>query len=155
MKESTIGRILRSFAPVIIVAGLGSVFVYLGMDWFAVLAKPAQWIDDIIIPIVWTVIYSIAAVILFNWAGSVTGVPKSVAILFAINGVLNVLWCLLFFTLRLTFVGAIAIILNLIAGVLLLSEIKKRHPKYFYALLIYPIWLSIAAALNLALWILN
>ncbi len=81
--------------------------------------------------------------------------PKSVTTLFIINGVLNVAWCLLFFTLQLTFVGLIAILLNLIAGVLLSAEIKRHETKYFYALLIYPIWLSIASALNIALWILN
>lgn len=153
MKNSLVKRILQSFGPVILVAALGSVFVFWGMDWFSALNKPSQWINSIIIPIVWTVIYSIASIVLFLW--SETGVPKKVAVLFIINGVLNVVWCLLFFTLQLTFVGLIAIILNLIAGVLLLAEIKSHEEKYFYALLIYPIWLSIATALNIALWVLN
>ncbi len=153
MKNSAVKRFFQSFAPTIVVAALGSVFVFLGRDWFSALIKPDQWINNIIIPIVWTVIYSIASIVLFMW--SETGVPKSVAALFIVNGVLNVIWCLLFFTFRLTFVGLIAIILNLIAGVLLLAEIKKLKGKYFYALLIYPIWLSLATALNTALWILN
>jgi len=153
MKNSAVKKFFQSFGPVILVAVLGSVFVFLGRDWFPMLNKPDQWINSIIIPIVWTVIYSIASVVLFTW--SETGVPKNVTVLFIINGVLNVAWCLLFFTLRLTFVGLIAIILNLIAGCLLLAEIKRHEEKYFYALLIYPIWLSIATALNMALWILN
>ncbi len=153
MKNSAVKKFFQSFGAVILVALLGSVFVFPGRDWFSELAKPGQWINSIIIPIVWTVIYSIASVVLFNWSD--TGVPKSVAVLFIINGVLNVVWCLLFFTLRLTFVGLIAIISNLVAAVLLLAEIKRYEEKYFYSLLIYPIWLSIATALNIALWILN
>ncbi len=153
MKNSLVKKFFQSFGPIILVAVLGSVFVFLGMERFSVLVKPGQWINNIIIPIVWTVIYSIASIVLFIW--SEKGIPKNVAALFIINGVLNVLWCLLFFTLQLTFVGLIAIILNLIAGVLLLAEIKSCEGKYFYALLIYPIWLSIATALNAALWILN
>ncbi len=153
MKNTIVKKIFQSFIPIILVAALGSVFVFLGKDWFSALIKPHQWINGIIIPIVWTVIYSIACIVLFLW--SETGVPKNVAALFIVNGVLNVVWCLLFFTLRLTFVGLIAIILNLVAAVLLLAEIKKYEGKYFYALLIYPIWLCIATALNIALWILN
>ncbi len=153
MKNSAVKRFFQSVGPIILVAVLGSVFVFLGRDWFAALIKPDQWVNSIIIPIVWTVIYSIASIVLFMW--SERGVPNNVVALFIVNGVLNVLWCLLFFTFRLTFVGLIAIILNLIAGVLLLAEIKRHEGKYFYALSIYPIWLSIATALNAALWILN
>ena len=72
-----------------------------------------------------------------------------------INGALNVLWCLVFFTLKQLLLGDIVIILNLIAGFLLIADIFKTKKLYGYILIIYPIWLSIATTLNLALWILN
>ena len=92
--------------------------------------------------------------ILFFWIkdGVIT---KKVSVLFIVNGVLNVLWCLVFFTLKLTFLGNIVIILNLIASILLFIEIFKYKKLYVYWLSIYPIWISIATTLNLALWILN
>lgn len=154
MKRNLLYSILVSFLPVIIVAVLGSIFVNIGMDWFGLLIKPSQWIPNIVIPIVWTVIYLLTSIVIFLWVRN-GKMPKNVVVLFIINGVLNVLWCLLFFTLELTFIGLIAIVINLIMGYLLLSEIRKENSLYYYMLVIYPVWLSIATALNLALWILN
>lgn len=137
-----------------VVAVLGSVFVNLGMDWFNMLVKPTQWIPNILIPIVWTIIYITFGVIFSLWILK-SGIPTNVVIWLVINGILNILWCLLFFTLKLTLVGNIVIILNLIAGIVLLIQILKSNRIYGIITSIYPIWLSIATSLNLALWILN
>lgn len=154
MSKKKVLSIIFSILAVIVVAGLGSLFVNLGMNWFNTLEKPNQWIPNFVIPIVWSVIYLTAAIILFFWIkdGVIT---KKVSVLFIVNGVLNVLWCLVFFTLKLTFLGNIVIILNLIASILLFIEIFKYKKLYGYWLSIYPIWISIATTLNLALWILN
>jgi len=140
--------------PIVVVAVLGSVFVNLGMEWFNALTKPSQWVPNIVIPIVWTIIYLTFAVILILWQ-SKQKISLKTIVLLSVNGVLNVLWCLVFFTLNLTLVGNIVIILNLIAGFWLWLDILKQKPIYGYVLTIYPIWLSIATTLNLALWILN
>lgn len=154
MKRSLIINVLLSFGLVFVVAGLGSLFVGLGMQWFMGLENPSQWVPNILIPIVWTVIYITVGVILFLWLSG-DGIPKNLSILFVINGILNVLWCLLFFTLRLTFVGQITIVLNLIFAWVLIYNVFKVKKTYGFALIIYPIWLSIATCLNLATWILN
>lgn len=147
-------RIISIVAPIILVAVLGSVFVNLGMDWFNSLTKPSQWIPNWVIPVVWTVIYITFAIVLLNWS-SKDEIPKRTKVLLIVNGILNVLWCLVFFTLKLTFIGNIVIILNLIAGIALWVNIFLQKRNYAYALSIYPIWLSIATTLNLAMWILN
>lgn len=154
MERNNIKKIVIAILSILIVAVLGSVFVNLGMDWFNSLDKPLQWIPNIVIPIVWTCIYLIFAIVLSVWI-SKTGIPKSVVILLIINGIINVLWCLLFFTLQLTFIGNIVIILNLIFAYYLVLEIKKYNNAYFYFTLLYPVWVSIATTLNTALWILN
>ena len=140
--------------PIVVVAVLGSVFVNLGMEWFNALTKPSQWVPNIVIPIVWTIIYLTFAVILILWQ-SKQKISLKTIVLLSVNGVLNILWCLVFFTLNLTLVGNIVIILNLIAGFWLWLDILKQKPIYGYVLTIYPIWLSIATTLNLALWVLN
>ena len=109
MNKSLVKKLLFSVAPVLIVAALGSLFVFLGMDWFNFLVKPSQWIPNWIIPVVWSIIYTIAGIILFNWVDK-GEISIATIILFVINGILNILWCLLFFTFNLTFVGLIAII---------------------------------------------
>jgi len=154
MNKNLIKKIIISTAFILIVAVLGSVFVNLGMDWFNTLNKPNQWISNIIIPIVWTIIYLAFAIINYLWIKKTT-IPKHIVVLMIINGILNVLWCLIFFTLKQLLLGNILIILNLIAGIILVVSIFRSKKVYGYILSIYPIWLSIATTLNLALWILN
>lgn len=153
MKNNVL-RIISVVAPIVLVAVLGSVFVNIGMEWFEALIKPSQWIPNWVIPIVWTVIYVIFAIVLLNWT-SKEEMPTSTKVLLVANGILNVLWCLVFFTLKLTFVGNIVIILNLIAGIALWVNIFLQKRNYAYFVAIYPIWLSIASTLNIAMWILN
>lgn len=152
--KNNILRIVSVVAPIILVAVLGSIFVNLGMDWFDSLTKPTQWIPNWIIPVVWTAIYLAFAVVLLIWSGK-EEIPTNTKVFLIINGILNILWCLVFFTLKLTFVGNIVIILNLIAGIVLWVNIFLQKRVYAYWLSSYPIWLSIASTLNLAVWILN
>ena len=140
--------------PIVAVAGLGTLFVNLGIDWFNALVKPSQWIPNWVIPVVWTIIYLAFLVILLIMQNRYKFSTLTKFLLIA-NGVLNVLWCLLFFTLNLTFLGNIAIIINLIAGFWLILDIAKYNKTFSYILAIYPVWLSIATTLNLAMWILN
>ena len=152
-KQKIINALFVIF-PIALVAVLGSVFVNIGMEWFNGLTKPTQWIPNIVIPIVWSVVYLSFAVVLIIWQNK-TEIPLSTKILLIVNGVLNVLWCLTFFALKLTFVGNIVIILNLIAGIILWLNIFKQQKLFSYILSIYPVWLSVATTLNLAMWILN
>ena len=149
-----IKNILLSFGIVLLVAGLGTLFTQLGMPWFDTLNKPSEWVPSYIIPIVWTVIYLCAGVVLFLWSQN-QGVPNQVVVLFVINGILNVLWCLVFFTLNSLLLGVVAILLNLVFAIYLLMSVEKYRPIYARALLIYPVWLLIATSLNMAVWILN
>ena len=154
MEKSQIKKIIVSCVVIILVAALGSIFVRIGINWFNALQKPSQWIPNIVIPIVWTVVYLTFGVINFIWLKD-DDIPTSTIVLMLINAVLNVLWCLTFFTLKQLFLGNIVILLNLIAGFVLLVNIFEYKKLFAYILSIYPIWLSIATTLNLALWILN
>ena len=139
---------------IVIVAVLGTIFTQIGMNWFDGLTKPTEGIPSFIIPIVWTVIYLAFAIILVKWQNK-TDLTKENIILLVINGVLNVLWCLVFFTLQQLFIGNVIIIINAIFALRLIFEIAKEDAMYGLILSIYPIWLCIATSLNTALWILN
>ena len=154
MNKTLIFRLATTVLPVIVVAVLGTIFVNIGMPWFESLAKPSQWIPNFVIPLVWTVIYFLFAIVLFLWQGN-EPLELHTFVLLVANGALNVLWCFVFFALKLTFLGNIVIIFNLIAGFLLVSNTFKTNKLFGYALAIYPVWLSIATTLNLAIWILN
>ena len=146
--------IFITIASIVLVAGLGTLFVQLGNDWFNSLTKPTEWIPSWLIPLVWTVIYLTFAIILVLWVNN-QNLPRKVTALLITNGLLNILWCLMFFSFNLLFIGLIFIILNLIFAIKLLLEISKTKDIYTIFLLIYPFWLSIATTLNLAVWILN
>ena len=152
--KNLIKNILLSFGLVLVVAGLGTLFTQIGMDWFDTLIKPSEWIPNYVIPIVWTVIYLTAGIVLFMWLQHDT-MDKSLATLFIINGILNIIWCLVFFTFNSLLLGLVVILINLVFAIYLVIQIDKYRPIYARALLIYPVWLLIATGLNLAVWILN
>lgn len=154
MKRENIIKYGKPLLSVLLVALLGSIFVKVGMGWFNDLNKPDEWIPNIVIPIVWTVIYSLFIIYLWHLVRS--GIEnKKLNFLLVINGVANVLWCLVFFAFNSLLGGLIFIIINLIVSILLLKEICAKSGIYGYILLVYPIWLSVATCLNLASWILN
>lgn len=147
-------KIIFAIAVILVVAGLGSLFVNLGMNWFNGLDKPSQWIYNFVIPIMWTIIYLLACVVLYLWINN-GKLPTNILVLLIVNGALNVLWCLVFFTLHLTFLGNVVIVINTIMAILLVCQIFKHNNFYGYLLSIYPVWLCLATTLNLACWILN
>ncbi len=147
-------NIILSIVCIILVAGLGTLFTQLGMGWFASLDLPSQWIPAFIFPIVWSVIYISFGIILYLWQAN-ESFGKTTTILLLINGALNVIWCLVFFTLKLTFLGNVIIVVNTIFAFALIINIIKQKRTYGLILSIYPIWLSLATTLNLAVWILN
>ena len=150
MKKS----IILTIISIILVAGLGTLFAQLGMGWFDGLIKPTEWIPSWIIPVVWTVIYLLFAYVLIKWQNK-TPLTKENVILLVINGVLNVLWCLVFFTLKQLFLGNVIIIINALFGLRLYFEICKEDAMNGLIISIYPVWICIATTLNVALWILN
>lgn len=154
MKKQKIVSYIVIIVSILIVAGLGSVFVNLGIDWFNTLNKPSQFVPNWLIPVVWSVIYAIFAIVLCLWV-SKKPIPKNIVWQLVINGVFNILWCLTFFTLNLTFLGNVTIVLLLIMAYVLIISINKYEKTYSYFTAIYPIWVSIATTLNMALWILN
>ena len=154
MKRNFFVNILIAFVPIVVVAVVGTLFVNNGMDWMTNLNKPSEWVPNFLIPIVWSVIYLSTAIIIYLWIRK-NDMPVNIAILFLVNGILNILWCLLFFQLHLIFVGLVAIILNLIFAILLWVSVYRTKKIFAYILAIYPVWLCIATTLNLALWILN
>lgn len=147
-------NIIISTVAIILVAILGTIFTQIGMEWFDGLTKPTEWIPSFIIPIVWTIIYLSFGIILYLWQSKRQLTTENI-ILLAINGALNVLWCLVFFTLRQLFLGNVIIIINALFAIRLLFEICKESALYGLILSLYPIWLCIATSLNTALWILN
>lgn len=153
-KKKMITNIVVALISIVVVAALGSILVYLGMSWFDGLRKPTEWIPNFVIPLVWTIVYLTFGVILFLWLKQ-EELETNVFVLLIINGALNILWCLVFFTFEQLFLGNVVLIINMLFAVKLIFAISRVRYTYSLILSIYPIWLSIATTLNIALWILN
>ena len=143
-----------TLGSIVAVAGLGTLFSQLGMGWFDGLQKPNEWVPSYVIPIVWTVIYVLFAAVLLHWQ-SRTPLSTEQIVLLVLNGILNVLWCLVFFTGKQLLWGVIVIVINALFALRLIFEVCKQSGLYGLILSVYPIWLCIATTLNLAVWMLN
>ncbi len=143
-----------AIAGVVLVAAMGSVFVGLGIKWFGGLNVPSQFVPSWVIPIIWTIIYILAGVILVGLIKS-DKLSKNLRILFVVNGILNVLWCLTFFALKQTQLGNIVIVINAYFACYLVYALSKTNKVYAAMFTIHPIWVCIASTLNTCLWILN
>lgn len=152
MKNKTLSYLIAT-VYIALVATLGGIFTSMGVDMLDTLNLPSQWIGGTVISIVWTIIYISLALYLILLIYSDKLTTKTI-ILVAVNGLFNVLWCLVFFALNSLLGGLVLIVVNAILAILLAIDAIRTHPYYSYTV-IYPLWVTIATTLNLAVWILN
>jgi benzodiazapine receptor len=137
-------------------AGLGSLFTMASVGgWYTTLAKPAWSPPDWIFGPVWTVLYATMAVA--GWLVWRRGGLASVPALrwFAVQLVLNVGWSVVFFGLRMPGLAVIEIVVLWLAIVATLMTSWRVSRPASILLVPYLLWVSFAAALNVAIWRLN
>ena len=139
-----------------LVAAIGATLTDLG-PWYQSLKQPDWNPPDEVFPIAWTTIFALAAIAAVETWRKIErrSTAEWMVGLFALNGFLNVFWSLLFFRLQrpdwaLVGVGALWL------SVLVLVVYCGRHSRPAGLLLLpYLAWVSIAAALNIAVVDLN
>ncbi|MBD3404488.1 tryptophan-rich sensory protein [candidate division GN15 bacterium] len=126
-------------------------------EWYALLTKPAWTPPNWLFGPVWTLLYAMMAVAAylvwrrFGFAGG-GGVALG---LFLLQLVLNGLWSWFFFGLHwigLAFLDILALWVAILATII---AFYRLHRIAAWLLIPYLLWVSYAAALNLALWRLN
>ena len=153
-------EILKLIASVILcqLAGfLGSLFTTPAIPtWYATLKKPFFTPPNWIFGPVWISLFILMGISLFYvWRRPDHPEFKKALIFFFVQLILNVLWSLAFFGLRLPLLGLVDIILLWIAILLTIRHFSKVS-KFAGALLLpYLVWVSFATLLNFSLWILN
>jgi len=127
-----------------------------GGGWYTDLAKPSWTPPSWIFGPVWTVLYGMMAVsVWLIWLERRRRPAGAPIILFAVQLAFNAAWSPLFFGLRrpgLAFADITALWLTL--GLTVYAFLKRR-PAAGLLLVPYLLWVSFAAALNLAIWRLN
>jgi benzodiazapine receptor len=141
--------VLAAAAAAIVVAVLGASMTDLG-PWYHDLKKPDWQPPDWLFGPAWTIIFALAAISgVTAWRAARDDAHREwVIILFAINGVLNILWSALFFRLHRPD-WALVEVLFLWLSILLPIAVFLRFSKAASLLLVpYLVWVTFAALLN-------
>ena len=138
-------------------AALGGLFTASSVqDWYPSLARPAWTPPSWLFGPVWTVLYGLMAVAAWLvWRGRGWGGARGPLGLFLLQLVLNVLWSLVFFGLRLPGAAFAEIVLLWLAILVTMIAFWRIRGLAGGLLLPYLLWVSFAAALNFALWRMN
>jgi translocator protein len=125
--------------------------------WYAGLNKPSFSPPNYLFGPVWTALYIMMAVAAFLvWRRAGESGPVSVAlIVFAVQLVLNILWSVFFFGMRmpgLAFAEIVLLWLSILATIWLFG---RTAPVAAWLMIPYVLWVTFAAVLNFSLWRLN
>jgi translocator protein len=138
--------------------GIGAIFTTPAIStWYAGLKKPGFTPPNSAFAPVWTSLYLLMGIaVFFVWRQGLDHDQARIAfIVFWVQLALNILWSVVFFGLKSPFGGVIMIIilwLAILATIILFFRVSIVAG----ALMIpYIIWVSIAANLNIQVWLLN
>ena len=138
------------------VAGLGAWATQLG-PWYYNLKKPTWQPPDWVFGPAWTLIFALIAVsAALAWEHSPDNLKRIwVVALFAINGLLNILWSVLFFTLKHPNWALLEVIFLWLSIVALIALVMPISTLASWLLVPYLVWVAFAAYLNLSIVRLN
>ena len=146
-KQDKIIRIVCSVLFFVAVAVLGSLFVNTSGEWYQSLIKPALQPPPVVFSIVWTVLYALLAASL-ALVSIQPDIQKKTLGLFAVTGVLNVLWTYTFFEMQNPGGAFFILIITIIAAIALYSNVYKFERTASFLIIPYLIWLCFALYLN-------
>ncbi len=153
-KQDKIIRIVCAVLFFAAVAALGTMFVNTSGEWYQSLIKPALQPPPLVFTVVWTVLYALLAASL-ALVSVMPDVQKKTLGLYAVTGVLNVLWTYTFFEMQNPGGAVFVLIATIIAGVALFADVHRIHKTAAYLLIPYLIWLCFALYLNYELAFFN
>ncbi len=155
------GKIVKLIAAILIcefVGLLGSVFTISSITtWYAALHKPSFSPPNWLFGPVWTLLYALMGISVYLiWEKGIKkkGVKPALKI-FSLQLILNFIWTILFFGLRSPLLGLIAIAVLWIAILATILKFAKLSKNAAIIMVPYILWVSFAAILNLAVWMLN
>lgn len=153
MKKKLWDSILISVLVTLVTAGIAMLFVDTKSAWYLALEKPAFQPPPIVFGIAWSIIYVLFAVSLTF--AQLKEVPTKTYILYGLQALLNILWCLFFFTWHMLYTALIIIIAYLIVTYLTVRKVYGYSKVGALVLIPQIVWLGLAMAINYTIIILN
>lgn len=153
----------QGWVPVAVAAGAtvavalaGGLLTDIG-PWYFSLRQPAWKPPDWAFGPIWTVVFTCAAAsAVLAWRGAATETERArVIAAFTVNGILNVAWSALFFTLRRPDWALAEVVALWLSIALLIVVVRPLAQRSAWLLLPYIAWVSLAAKLNYDVVVLN
>ena len=147
-----IKRIIYSLLP-IIGGAIGGLITSGYMDYNDIV-KPPLSPPGIVFPIVWTILYILMGISYFI-ATKDNNDSKELDQIYLLQLLVNFLWPIIFFVLKMYFTAFLWIILLIILVIVMIKELLKENKVSSYLQIPYLIWLLFATYLNLGITLLN
>ena len=158
MKIENIIKLAASIIICLMAGFIGSVFTVDSIQtWYMGIEKPFFNPPNWVFGPVWTTLFILMGISRYLvWSrGIKTNDAKIALTLFAAQLVLNVLWSIIFFSLKSPFYAFIEIVILWTAILLTIIWFRKISKTAGYLLVPYILWVSFAAVLNLSIFLLN
>ena len=153
MKRKILESVIVSVLLVAATAALALLFTDTDSEWYAALIKPSFQPPSEVFAIVWTAVYLLYAASLS--LAQINGADNITYILYGLIGLMNILWCLIFFTLQMPATALIIIIAYILFIVFAILRVSKISSPAAGLLVPSLIWLIYATALNIGIILLN
>lgn len=136
-------------------AAAGGVVTYLGMSGFRTAQQPPLSPPAFLFPIVWTLLFAVmafGAAVIYDSENKNS--PKALFV-YALQLTMNFWWCVLFFGFRLYLTSFIWLVLLWTAVLIMIILFTRINKLAGLLQILYLLWLTFAAYLNLGVWLLN
>ncbi len=132
----------------IVVGGLGGAATDIG-PWYVALIKPSWQPPDWLFGPVWTTIYVLTAIAgVRAWRRGNPADRRLFGVALALNLVLNVLWSVIFFTLKRPDLALLEVVPLWLSIALLILLVRRYSPLSAVLMLPYLLWVGFATYLN-------
>ncbi len=153
MKKKLIDSIMISVLATLLTAGIAMLFVDTKSDWYLSLNMPSLQPPGWVFGVVWSILYILYGVNLT--LAQINNASNKVYGLFLLQSVLNISWCLFYFTLHLMYIGLVIIVAYLVVTYLTARKLYSYSKIGAYLFIPQGIWLIIALVLNYSTILLN
>ncbi len=153
MKKKIMDSVLLSLLLTAVTAGTAMLFVDNKSEWYISLIKPVIQPPPLVFAVVWTVVYLLCAASLTF--AQLKDAPVKVYVLYGIQAVLNIAWCLFYFTLHLPLIAFGILLAYLVVCYLTIRQVYPVSKTAAWLLVPPALWLVFAAVLNYMILLLN
>ena len=147
-----IKRIIYSLLPLVGGAIVG--LITTGYMDYGDMIKPPLSPPGIVFPIIWTILYILMGISYFI-ATKDKEDNKELDQIYLLQLLVNFLWPIIFFVLKMYFTAFLWIILLIILVIVMIKELLKNNKISGYLQISYLIWLLFASYLNIGITLLN